>query len=117
MGLLLAGVAATPAQAQTIREQQWHLDAMKADDIWKISTGKGVTVAVIDSGVARIPELEGQLVSGRDFAPENIEGDEHTDYRNHGTSMAAIIAGNGKGVGGRIVRSGWPRMQKFYPFA
>ncbi|WP_229873316.1 type VII secretion-associated serine protease mycosin [Streptomyces cirratus] len=100
VGLLLAGVAATPAQAQTIREQQWHLDAMKADDIWKISTGKGVTVAVIDSGVARIPELEGQLVSGRDFAPENIEGDEHTDYRNHGTSMAAIIAGNGKGVGG-----------------
>ncbi|MEU7067141.1 type VII secretion-associated serine protease mycosin [Streptomyces sp. NPDC046161] len=100
VGLLLAGVAATPAQAQTIREQQWHLDAMKADDIWKTSTGKGVIVAVIDSGVARIPELEGQLVPGRDFAPENIEGDEHTDYRNHGTSMAAIIAGNSKGAGG-----------------
>ncbi|MFD6186882.1 hypothetical protein [Streptomyces goshikiensis] len=40
VGLLLAGVAATPAHAETIREQQWHLNAMKADDIWKISTGR-----------------------------------------------------------------------------
>ncbi|MGW0392780.1 type VII secretion-associated serine protease mycosin [Streptomyces sp. NPDC003042] len=95
MGLLLVGVAATPAHAQTIREKQWHLGAMKADDIWKISTGKGVTVAVIDSGVARIPELEGQVLPGKDFATE-LEGDERTDYDRHGTAMAAVIAGSGK---------------------
>ncbi|WP_260615401.1 S8 family serine peptidase [Streptomyces sp. WAC05292] len=100
VGLLLAGVAATPAHAKTIREQQWHLDAMKADDIWKVSTGKGVTVAVIDTGVARIPELEGQVVQGRNFAAPSYEGDERTDYSNHGTAMAAIIVGNGKGRGG-----------------
>ncbi|MEU3915857.1 type VII secretion-associated serine protease mycosin [Streptomyces sp. NPDC029721] len=98
VGLLLAGVAATPAHAQTIREKQWHLDAMKADDIWKISTGTGVTVAVIDSGVARIPELEGQVLPGKDFAAgqEGYEGDERNDYGNHGTGIAAIIAGSGK---------------------
>ncbi|MBT1186433.1 hypothetical protein HET69_21095 [Streptomyces sp. CJ_13] len=45
-----------------MREQQWHLNAMKAEDIWKISTGKGVIVAVIDSGVDHIPELEGQVL-------------------------------------------------------
>ncbi|MFE2142943.1 type VII secretion-associated serine protease mycosin [Streptomyces sp. NPDC059456] len=95
VGLLLAGVAATPAQAATIRSQQWHLDAMKADDIWKISTGKGVIVAVIDSGVDRIPELEGQVLPGKDFAT-SAEGDERTDYDKHGTTMAAIIAGSGK---------------------
>lgn len=95
VGLLLAGVAATPAHAQTIRERQWHLDAMKADDIWKTSTGKGVTVAVIDSGVARVSELEGQVLPGKDFATSQ-DGDERTDYDNHGTSMAAIIAGTGK---------------------
>ncbi|MFI5670204.1 type VII secretion-associated serine protease mycosin [Streptomyces sp. NPDC051704] len=100
VGLLLAGVAATPAQAETVRSKQWHLDAMKADDIWKISTGKGVTVAVIDTGVARIPELEGQVLSGKNFAAESYKGDERTDYGNHGTAMAAIIAGNGKGPGG-----------------
>ncbi|MFG2665743.1 S8 family serine peptidase [Streptomyces sp. NPDC048387] len=100
VGLLLAGVGATPAHAETVRSKQWHLDAMKADDLWKISTGTGVTVAVIDTGVARIPELEGRVAPGRDFAPETIEGDERVDYKNHGTSMGAIIAGNGKGPGG-----------------
>ncbi|ROQ97771.1 type VII secretion-associated serine protease mycosin [Streptomyces sp. 2132.2] len=100
IGLLLAGVAATPAHAETVRSKQWHLDAMKADDIWKLSTGKGVTVAVIDTGVARIPELEGQVLAGKNFAAESYKGDERTDYGNHGTAMAAIIAGNGKGPGG-----------------
>ncbi|MGW4689436.1 type VII secretion-associated serine protease mycosin [Streptomyces sp. NPDC004244] len=99
VGLLLAGVAATPAHAETVRSKQWHLDAMKADDIWKTSTGKGVTVAVIDTGVAAIPELEGQVVKGKDFAA-GYKGDERTDYDNHGTGMAAIIAGSGKGPSG-----------------
>ncbi|MFJ7780356.1 type VII secretion-associated serine protease mycosin [Streptomyces yangpuensis] len=96
VGLLLAGVAATPAHAETIRSQQWHLDAMKVDEIWKTSTGKGVTVAVIDSGVNRIPELEGQVLPGKDFEPDSVEGDERTDISSHGTTMAAVIAGSGK---------------------
>ncbi|MFD6115025.1 type VII secretion-associated serine protease mycosin [Streptomyces yangpuensis] len=96
VGLLLAGVAATPAHAETIRSQQWHLDAMKADEIWKTSTGRGVTVAVIDSGVKRIPELEGQVLPGKDFEPDSVEGDERTDISSHGTTMAAVIAGSGK---------------------
>lgn len=95
-GLLLAGVAATPAHAGTIRQDQWHLDVMKADDIWKVSTGKGVTVAVIDTGVGLLPELEGQVLPGKDFAPESLEGDERTDYESHGTTMAALIAATGK---------------------
>ncbi|MEU9007926.1 S8 family serine peptidase, partial [Streptomyces sp. NPDC048551] len=96
VGLLLAGVAATPAHAQTIREQQWHLDAMKSDDIWKTSTGRGVTVAVIDTGVGRIPELEGQVLQGKVFPTSDTKSDPRDDYNGHGTSMAAIIAGTGK---------------------
>ncbi|MCX5199621.1 type VII secretion-associated serine protease mycosin [Streptomyces sp. NBC_00249] len=98
VGLLLAGVAVTPAHAQTIRERQWHLNAMKADDIWKTSTGKGMTVAVIDSGVEEIPELEGQVLSGKDFAAgeKGYKGDERNDYEGHGTAMAALIVGSGK---------------------
>lgn len=95
-GFLLAGVAATPAHAETVRSQQWHLTSMKAEDIWKTSTGKGVTVAVIDSGVNPLPELEGQVLPGKDYAPSSYEGDERTDWNNHGSSMAAIIAGTGK---------------------
>ncbi|MEV0414859.1 type VII secretion-associated serine protease mycosin [Streptomyces sp. NPDC050448] len=96
VGLLLAGVAATPAHAETIRSQQWHLDTMKADDIWKISTGKGITVAVIDSGVNRIPELEGQVLPGAVFPAGDSAGDKDNDYDGHGTGMAALIAGTGK---------------------
>ncbi|MEU2430517.1 type VII secretion-associated serine protease mycosin [Streptomyces sp. NPDC007861] len=100
LGLLLAGTAATPAHADSIRSQQWHLDAMGADEIWKMSTGKGVTVAVIDSGVdATNGDLSGQVLKGKDLAPEE-DGDEHTDYDGHGTGMAALIAGTGKSGGG-----------------
>ncbi|MFD0378909.1 type VII secretion-associated serine protease mycosin [Streptomyces sp. NPDC127112] len=71
---------------------------MKAEDLWKISTGRNVTVAVIDTGVARIPELEGQVLPGKDFAAgeKGYEGDERNDYDGHGTTMAGLIAGSGK---------------------
>ncbi|WP_308295510.1 type VII secretion-associated serine protease mycosin [Streptomyces sp. MUM 178J] len=100
LGLVLAGVAITPAHAESIRSRQWHLDAMGAEEIWKISTGKGVTVAVIDSGVdAANGDLRGQVLEGLDLAPKS-DGDEHTDYDGHGTGMAGLIAGTGESGGG-----------------
>ncbi|MFD8215794.1 type VII secretion-associated serine protease mycosin [Streptomyces sp. NPDC059697] len=100
MGLLLMGIAATPAYAESIREREWHLTAMKAEQMWQTSTGKGITVAVIDSGVnADLPDLKGQILPGMDEAPDS-PGDEHTDYEGHGTGMALLIAGTGKGNGG-----------------
>ncbi|MCM9079776.1 type VII secretion-associated serine protease mycosin [Streptomyces spororaveus] len=96
VGLLLAGVAATPAHAETIRAQQWHLDAMKTDEIWKITTGKGITVAVIDTGVNQIPELEGQVLPGKAFPVGDAEVGRDNDYYGHGTGMAGMIAGTGK---------------------
>ncbi|MFE5194427.1 type VII secretion-associated serine protease mycosin [Streptomyces sp. NPDC057651] len=102
VGLLLAGAATAPAQADSMRAQQWYLDAMQANDMWKTSTGKGVTVAVIDTGVDRnIPDLQGQILKGRDLAPARQSGDEYTDYDGHGTGMAALIAGTGDYGGGQ----------------
>ncbi|MGW1073170.1 type VII secretion-associated serine protease mycosin [Streptomyces sp. NPDC002537] len=95
LGCLLVGVAAVPAQAESVRSQQWHLDAMHADEMWETSTGKGITVAVIDTGIdATLPDLQGQVLDGKDFS--NQPGDAHTDTANHGTQMAALIAGTGK---------------------
>lgn len=99
-GVLLLGAAASPAWAESTREKQWFLDAMKADDMWRTSTGTGVTVAVIDSGVdSSNPDLLGQVLPGKDFAQDQ-PGDEHTDYEGHGTSMAGLIAGTGARDGG-----------------
>ncbi|MFJ5225699.1 type VII secretion-associated serine protease mycosin [Streptomyces sp. NPDC088400] len=73
---------------------------MGAEEIWQLSTGKGVTVAVIDSGVANTnPDLLGQVLRGKDLAPAE-DGDEHSDYSGHGTGMAGLIAGTGKSGGG-----------------
>lgn len=100
LGLLLVGSVAAPAQAESTRSMQWHLDAMQAEEMWKVSTGKGVTVAVIDSGVdATHPDLQGQVLAGKDFMSD-ASGDEGTDLEGHGTSMAGIIAGTGKMNGG-----------------
>ncbi|GGT27461.1 type VII secretion-associated serine protease [Streptomyces purpureus] len=98
--MLLVGIASVPAHAETIRSKQWHLDAMGAEKIWKLSTGEGVTVAVIDSGVDKNnPDLAGRVLKGKNLEP-NEPGDEQTDYSSHGTGMAGLIAGTGKSGGG-----------------
>ncbi|WP_229909267.1 type VII secretion-associated serine protease mycosin [Streptomyces flavofungini] len=100
VGILLAGVAAAPAHAESVREKQWHLSAMQAEKVWRSSTGKGVTVAVIDTGVnPDLSDLRGRVLPGKDLALTRA-GDEHTDPQGHGTNMALLIAGTGKGGGG-----------------
>ncbi|MFC8274876.1 S8 family serine peptidase [Streptomyces sp. NPDC057271] len=90
--------AAAPAAAADIQSKQWYLDAMHAEEIWKTSTGKGMTVAVIDTGVnPATPSLKGQVLKGMDVS--EAEGDETDDYTGHGTTMAELIAGTGKGGG------------------
>ncbi|MFB7340835.1 S8 family serine peptidase [Streptomyces hydrogenans] len=93
----LVGVAPT-AVAADARSQQWYLDAMKAEEIWKKATGKGITVAVIDSGVdPDTPSLKGKVLKGWDASES--KGDETNDYSGHGTSIAEVIVGSGAGGG------------------
>ncbi|MFJ8887463.1 type VII secretion-associated serine protease mycosin [Streptomyces sp. NPDC102402] len=100
LGTLLVAVTAGSAHAESVRSNQWHLTAMKAEGMWQSSTGKGITVAVIDSGIdVSNPDLRGQVLKGKDFAPGE-PGDEHSDYDGHGTGMAGLIAGTGDGRNG-----------------
>ncbi|MFE0384441.1 type VII secretion-associated serine protease mycosin [Streptomyces bungoensis] len=100
--LLLVGGTAAQAHADSTRSQQWYLDAMHAEEMWRTSTGKGITVAVIDTGVdPSNPDLKGQVLDGKDLAPAKRAGDEHTDYKGHGTGMAGLIAGTGAYDGGK----------------
>ncbi|WP_329402015.1 S8 family serine peptidase [Streptomyces melanogenes] len=85
------GTAPT-ALADDMRSKQWYLDAMDADAVGKVSTGKGITVAVIDTGVRSEPELTGRVLGGHDFTGS---GDGRKDTNGHGTSMAVLIVGSG----------------------
>ncbi|MEU7902670.1 type VII secretion-associated serine protease mycosin [Actinoplanes sp. NPDC049118] len=95
-----AAIYGTPALADSTRNSQWHLSYLKVSDAQRISTGRGVTVAVIDSGVSAHPDLSGTVLNGADLFKEN--GDGHTDLTGHGTSMAGLIAAHGKGGDGAL---------------
>ncbi|MER6570209.1 S8 family serine peptidase [Streptomyces sp. NPDC001093] len=93
-----AGLAPGVAAASDIQSKQWYLKAMGADEMWKYSTGKGVKVALIDTGVnAATSSLKGQVLSGD--VPKSAGYRATDDYNGHGTSMAEIIAGTGAGGG------------------
>jgi serine protease AprX len=72
--------------------QAWTQD----DPYGRKVTGKGVTVAVIDTGVSPVPGLDtaGKVVNGPDLSFESqVEGTRYLDGYGHGTHMAGIIAG------------------------
>ncbi len=69
----------------------------RLDDEWKSRTGKGVEVAVIDSGIdGDHPDLQGKLVSSVEAHAENKRvvflPSQAGDSAGHGTSCAGIIA-------------------------
>ncbi|MFJ3905955.1 S8 family peptidase [Streptomyces sp. NPDC090025] len=89
-------VTAPAATADDMRSREWYLDAMKADQMWKVATGKGITVAVIDTGVdSTLPELRGKVLPGRNFDTGGAGRVDDEDTDRHGTNMALTIAGSG----------------------
>lgn len=116
-GLVLLAVAPARAAREPLPDPlvrfQWHLAAVQAPAAWSVSRGAGVTIAVLDTGVAyehrgpyrRAPELDAaRLAGGHDF----VDGDAHPDdvapsggRRSHGTLIATIAAATaGNGIGG-----------------
>jgi subtilisin family serine protease len=72
-----------PLYAAQPAARQWHLA-----DLHRLATGRGVKVAVIDSGIeANHPDLAGQLSLNRNFVAGRPPA-----FEQHGTGVAGIIA-------------------------
>jgi membrane-anchored mycosin MYCP len=104
------GACSNPEPAHpVVRLLPWAQQALEPQRVWPYSTGAGVTVAVVDSGVdADHPQLRraGKVLRGRDFflvgtLPGNY------DCVSHGTAVASIIAADrANGIGFQGVAPG-----------
>lgn len=69
-----------------------QLVPLQAEEAWRHSTGAGVVVAVVDSGVdAEHPGLAGRVLPGSDHVDGRTDG--RVDPVGHGTTVASLIAG------------------------
>jgi hypothetical protein len=69
-----------------------------AASLWsRGDVGSGANVAVLDTGIAPLPDFAGRLVGGVDLSGGN---NPFQDEYGHGTFVAGLIAGNGASSGG-----------------
>ncbi len=111
--LLFSGEALTEDSTSTIAAE-WGVAAIHAPEAWAEGyTGRGVTVAVVDTGIALAhPDLTGRLWTNADESPGNSRDDDANgfvddtagwdfvdadnlpdDPAGHGTHIAGIIVG------------------------
>jgi serine protease len=98
---IFAAPVTAPLTGDSVRDEQWHLKTLNVAGAWTYSSGEGVTVAVIDSGVdANHVDLVGQVLPGLDLV--SGDGDGRTDPVGHGTTVSALIAGRGDDSAGVV---------------
>jgi serine protease AprX len=69
------------------------VEVVDADQAWSRATGRGVTVALMDTGIAEHPDLDGSVVARVDFVND---GATLQDPSGHGTFVAGLIAAHGR---------------------
>ncbi|WP_433374560.1 S8 family serine peptidase [Actinoplanes sp. CA-142083] len=99
LGLLLA-IGGTPAaHADAIRPDdpgyasQWGIVRTHVNDAWSAGRGNArVTIAIVDTGVTRLPDLAPRMLTGHDFVNND---DNPADDNGHGTMAAGVAAASG----------------------
>ena len=100
------------------KELSWNLRIIRAPDVWRQGyTGRGVIVAVLDSGMNfNHPDIKSNLWVNRGEVPENDQDDDGNGFVDdflgwnfaeenqnigddffHGTIVGGLVAGNGSG--------------------
>ena len=90
--------------------KQWHMRQIGMPDAWKMSDGKGVIVAVLDTGVAYedhgskfklLPDLDGvEFVKPYDFVANSKHANDDHGHGSHVTGTIAQVTNNSIGVAG-----------------
>ncbi|WP_129662279.1 S8 family serine peptidase [Rothia uropygialis] len=91
-------VVSSHPKGDDVRDHEYWLDELGIRSAWKQTTGKGVKVAVIDTGVdGNHQDLTGNVESGKDVS----KGGTSDGWKpvgaepEHGTLVASMIAGHG----------------------
>ncbi|MBN6190368.1 S8 family serine peptidase [Microbacterium sp. SSW1-47] len=105
--VLLLGSSATAATpppipddpADPVRAAEYWLDGARIREAWQTTRGEGTTIAVIDTGIGKVPQTFGDAVVGG----TDVSGTGTPDGRtplgaidgNHGSWVASLAAGRG----------------------
>lgn len=98
-----------PRRSRQAFSQQWHLKptsvngqaidaSAQVEAAWELSTGEGVTIAVIDDGVDVDHEefrTAGKVIAPRDVSRQ-VDDPRPLDGDNHGTACAGVACANGQ---------------------
>jgi subtilisin family serine protease len=96
----MALLGVVPARADVVRStENWVLSDLHLPAAWSVTEGRGMVVAVIDSGVnPSVSDLAGSVRTGPDFTGVGTSPD-NPNWGVHGTWMASLIAGHGHAGG------------------
>ena len=85
---LAVGATAGPAAAATSSPPaSWVAAAIGLSGAQQTASGSGVTVAVIDTGTADLPQFAGSLTEG----PSYVSGGDDAGEEDHGTGVANLV--------------------------